>query len=209
MPGGTPDRVANIELECTVQATKNKPTTVPNITNFRKTIGSYLGKVLTPELATEIELSIPGASLETIRQRVDRLETEASKLPAVDCPVRHYFAPGLYAREVTIYKGTTLIGLVHKVENFAVLSKGRLLLATEDGPLEISGRHTLVIKPGAKNAAVALEDSVWTNFFQNPTNETDIDKLVELLTESKASEILGGSQSRQVLMQAEFHKLEN
>lgn len=31
--------------------------TVPNISNLRKTIGSYLGQVLTPEMAAEIELA--------------------------------------------------------------------------------------------------------------------------------------------------------
>jgi hypothetical protein len=28
--------------------------------------------------------------------------------------VRHYFAPGLYAREMTIPKGVTVTGSVHK-----------------------------------------------------------------------------------------------
>ena len=45
-------------------------------------------------------------------------------------------------------------------------------------------------------AYVALEDSVWTNFFA--TDETDPDKLVELLTESTAEELLGGSKNKQL-----------
>ena len=54
----------------------------------------------------------------------------------------------------------------------------------------------MTCKPGAKNAALALEDSVWTNFFA--TEETDQDKLVELLTESKASDLLGGDTNQQL-----------
>jgi hypothetical protein len=65
----------------------------------------------------------------------------------------------------------------------------------------------MLCKAGSKNAAVALEDSVWTNFF--PTDETDTDALVELLTEAKASELLGGSENKQLLVQAERNKLEN
>lgn len=41
----------------TVQASQRKSTTVPNITHFRQTIGSYLGQVLTPEIAAAIEVS--------------------------------------------------------------------------------------------------------------------------------------------------------
>ena len=130
------------------------------------------------------------------RDRVDRLEAALLQLPQVDCPVRHYFAPGLYAREITIPAGVVLTGAVHKVENIAILSKGRLMLATEDGPKEVCAPCTLTVKPGAKNAATAIEESVWTNFFS--TDETDVDKLVELLTESTASELIGGAENKQL-----------
>lgn len=133
----------------------------------------------------------------TNRERVDGLEEFLKDLPQVDCPVRHYFSPGMYAREITIFAGTALIGAVHKTQNLAVLSSGRLMLATENGPVEISAPHTLTVMPGQKNAAVAIETSVWTNFF--PTTETDIDKLVELLSESKADELIGGTRNKQVL----------
>lgn len=142
----------------------------------------------------------------SMREKVDRLELEMNNLPQVDCPVRHYFAPGLYAREISIPKGTVITGAVHKVENLVVLSAGKLQLVTEDGPVEITAPHTMTCKPGAKNAAVALEDSVWTNFFA--TTETDIDKLVELLTESKASELLGGEENKQLIANKAAQQLE-
>lgn len=136
-------------------------------------------------------------AMPTMREKVQRLEHSLLALPQVDCPVRHYFAPGLYAREICIPKGTVLTGAVHKVENLVVLSAGKLRLVTEGGTVEISAPHTMTCKPGAKNAAYALEDSIWTNFFA--TNETDPDKLVELLTESKASELLGGCDNKQLM----------
>lgn len=176
---------------------------VPNITPLRKTIGGYLGQVLTPEIAAEIELS----TQQGMREKVIRLEETMLTIPQADCPVRHYFAPGQYAREITIPKGVVLTGAIHKTDNLVILSKGRLSLVTDTGTVEISAPHTLVCKAGTKNAALALEDSVWTNFF--PTEETDTDKLVELLTESKASELLGGRENKQLLALAEVNKLEN
>ena len=141
-----------------------------------------------------------------MRARVDRLEQALHALPQVGCPIRHHFAPGMYAREMTIPSGTVLVGAVHKTENLAVLSKGRLLLATERGPVEICAPHILTVKPGDKNSATALEESVWTNFF--PTTETDPEKLVEMLTESKAADLLGGATNKQLAANEAAGKLE-
>jgi hypothetical protein len=142
----------------------------------------------------------------SMRDKVENLEETLKNIPQVECPVKHYFAPGIYAREITIKKGTVLTGAIHKTENLAILSCGRLQLVTESGTIEISAPHILTVKPGTKNAAYALEDSVWTNFF--PTEETDVDKLVELLTESKASELLGGIDNKQLVANKAAERLE-
>ncbi|TAM07257.1 MAG: hypothetical protein EPN70_03535 [Paraburkholderia sp.] len=141
--------------------------------------------------------SFTGRALPPMRARVDALERELQKLPQTDCPARWYFAPGMAAREITIPKGTVITGAIHKTQNLAVLSAGRLKLVTDNGIVEIAAPHMLTVMPGQKNAAYALEDSVWTNFF--PTDETDPEKLVELLTESKACELLGGSENKQLI----------
>lgn len=138
------------------------------------------------------------APVVTQRMRVDRLETTLQGVPQVDCPIRHFFAPGLYAREITIRAGVTVTGAVHKTENLVSVSMGRLLIVTDDGKREVAAGDTFTCRAGMKNAVVALEDSRWTNFFPNPTNETDPDKLVEMLTESKACELLGGSANKQL-----------
>ena len=147
--------------------------------------------------------------VKTMRQKVDRLEQSMCAMPQAECPVRHYFAPGMYAREITIPKGVTLIGAIHKTENLCILSKGKLELVTDTGTVTIEAPCTVLVKPGTKNAALALEDSVWTNFLPNPDNETDTDKLVEVFTHSKASELLGGRDNPQLIAQREREKLEN
>lgn len=147
----------------------------------------------------------------TMRQKVDRLERSMRALPPGEFPIRHYFAPGIYAREVFIAKGATLVGAVHKTQNLAILSKGKLELVTEEGTVTLEAPCTVTVKPGTKNAATALEDSVWTNVLPNPDNETDTDKLVEVFTHSKASELLGGKDNPQLLAkrEREREKLEN
>lgn len=144
----------------------------------------------------------------TQREKAERLERSMLALPQADCPVRHYFAPGLYAREMTIPKGVTVTGAVHKTEHLIVVSMGLLRVSTEGGWRDVAAGETIVCKPGMKNAVYALEDSRWTNFLPNPTNETDTDKLTELFTEAKASELLGGADNKQLLAQAAAERIE-
>lgn len=145
----------------------------------------------------------------TMREKVEKLERAMYAMPQADCPVRHYFANGMYAREITIPKGVTLVGAVHKMENLAVLSKGKLELVTDAGTVTLEAPCVVTVKPGTKNAALALEDAVWTNFLPNPDNETDTDKLVEVFTFSKASELLGGKDNPQLLCNQRMKELEN
>ena len=139
----------------------------------------------------------------TMRQKVDRLESALMDLPQVDCPVRHHFAPGIYAREMTIPAGTVVTGAVHKTDNLVVVSMGRLKIVTPDGTREVAAGETLLCKAGMKNAVYALEDSRWTNILANPDNETDTDILVEKYVEAKASQLLGGLDNKQLLQAQE------
>ena len=133
------------------------------------------------------------------RQKVEALEDEIAKFPQADCPVRHYFAPGLYAREMTIPKDVVLTSAVHKTEHLCTVSAGRILVQTDDGLIEFKAPCTFVSKPGAKRAGYALEDTVWTTY--HATNETDLDRLAEELTESTTAELLGGARNKQLLHQ--------
>ena len=137
----------------------------------------------------------------TMRQRVESLQTQLETAPQVDCPVRHYFAPGLYAREITIPAGTVVVGAVHKTENLIVVSMGRLRIVTDDGTREVQAGDTFTCRAGMKNAVVALEDSRWTNFLANPDNLTDTDAMTEIFTTSKASELLGCTDNKQLAAQ--------
>jgi hypothetical protein len=130
-------------------------------------------------------------------ERVYRLEEELQKLPQVDCPVWHHFAPGLYARKMLIPKGTVLTGAVHKTEHLCIVS-GDIDVTTDDGMRRITDAHAILSsKPGAKRAGYAHEDTYWTTV--HATNETDLDKLVVELTESTNQQLLGGDENKQAI----------
>lgn len=134
-----------------------------------------------------------------IKDRVMRLQAIMEREPQADCPVRHHFAPGIYAREMTIPEGVTAVGAVHKTEHLSIISAGHCFLTTDEGVREIHAPFTMVSKAGAKRALHALTQTVMTTI--HPTDERDLDKLCELLTESKSAELIGGTQNRQMLNQ--------
>lgn len=132
-----------------------------------------------------------------MRARVEALETQIEKMPQAECPVRHIFAPGIYAREMTIPAGVVLTGAVHRTEHLNIVSKGRITVSTDDGMKEVRAPYTFVSKPGTKRVGYAHEETVWTTI--HATTTTDLDELVEELTESTAKQLLGGSGNTQLL----------
>ena len=130
-----------------------------------------------------------------MRDKIVKLQESMTDFPQVDCPVQHFFAPGLYAREMTIPKGVTAVGAVHKTKHLTTISKGRILMMTDAGVVEICAPYTGLSEAGIKRAAHALEDTVMTCY--HPTNETDMSILAEQLTDCTTAQLCSGIENKQ------------
>ena len=97
-------------------------------------------------------------------ERVLALQSRMLAMPKHQIVIepRHYFADGLYAREVTLPEGSTAIGYRHAQEHICIISQGRVQVVSEDGVREIAAPATMVIPAGRKNCVHALEETVWT-----------------------------------------------
>lgn len=143
----------------------------------------------------------------SMRERVEALERSMQGHEPALCPIRHHFAPGIYAREMTMPAGVVLTGAVHKTTHLSILSKGRVMVTSDEGVIEMVAPCTLLASKGTKRAMHALEDSVWTTI--HATTTTDLDALVEELTESTAAELQGGARNPQQLAHDERMRLEH
>lgn len=135
-----------------------------------------------------------------LRVQILDLEQRMLALPPeehLDIPVRHYFANGLYAREVVIPAGALVVGKIHRAPHINVISKGRISVETDRGMETIEAPFTFVAPPGTKRAGYAHEETVWTTF--HASQETDLEKLeteliaptFEALTEEEKKLCLG------------------
>jgi hypothetical protein len=110
-----------------------------------------------------------------MRDKLERLEAAIGAMPQLDIPVRHFFGPGVYAREVTIPAGTACTGKIHKYAHLNIISKGDISVLTEQGVRRIRAPFTMLSPAGTKRAGFAHEETVWTTI--HPTDETDLEKI--------------------------------
>lgn len=114
-------------------------------------------------------------TLAPTREQIAHFEGELRKLPSVEIPTDHTFGPGFYARTIHLPAGTTLTGKVHATEHLFILSRGELLVVTEDGRRHLKAPFQMVCRAGLKRVGHALTDVVCTNV--HITTETDLAKL--------------------------------
>ena len=88
----------------------------------------------------------------------------------INCPLKHSFSDNIYVREISIPKGTVLVGKIHKHEHPNFLMSGKVRVVTEETSEVLEGPLSMISSPGTKRALIALTDLVWITIHHNPTN---------------------------------------
>lgn len=109
------------------------------------------------------------------------LQEALATLPQVELPPKHWFAPGMYGRELPIPADTMVVGKIHKHQHFTFLLSGECTINTDKGMERITGPHIWVSQENAKRALYTHTDCVF--FTVHATNETDLDALEAELIE--------------------------
>ena len=99
----------------------------------------------------------------------------------IDLGTQHHFSDGLYAKEMNIPKGDVAGMHKHEYSHLSILSKGRVIVRTDEYNNEYTAPACIDIKAGINHTIEALEDAVW--FCIHATEETDITKIDEVLIE--------------------------
>jgi hypothetical protein len=115
------------------------------------------------------------------RKFAEQLQQIVSTFPQVEIETKHYFANGVYCREIYIPRDFLIVGKVHKAEHFAMISKGRLRVTTHDGVREFEGPHLMVSPGGTKRVLLALTDVIFMNIHR--TDSRDLDAIEKELIE--------------------------
>ena len=111
------------------------------------------------------------------RDQVQRLQDYLATFPQIENEPVHYFAEGMYGRELPIRAGAFVVGKIHRHEHFTFLLSGTATINTDRGMETITGPHTWVSPPGAKRALYTHTDCVFFTVHLNPENTRDLDAI--------------------------------
>lgn len=109
--------------------------------------------------------------------QIKRLQDALAELPQVDCPVRHFFAPGMYTRECSIPAGSLVVGKMHRHVHPVFLMSGTVRINTDRGMETITGPHIWISQENAKRALYTVTDCVFATVHLNPTDTTDLEAI--------------------------------
>jgi hypothetical protein len=104
-------------------------------------------------------------------------------------PLKHWLAPGIYAREIHLPGGTVVVGKIHRHRHLNIISQGSITCYTEFGLETHMAPASFISEPGTKRVVLTHEDAIWTTIHPNPTNETDISKLEEMFVALEYAEL--------------------
>lgn len=145
-----------------------------------------MSAVPAPVDTSTTQISIEPGSTPT-REQITKLQE--AMLP-IQCPQpdpTHFFAPGMYLRELTVPAGMLLVGKIHKHTHFLVVTKGRAEVISEFGRAIVEPGHISVSQAGVKRVVLALED---TQFITIHLNSTDTEDLTVIEAEHIEPEVL-------------------
>lgn len=115
------------------------------------------------------------------RERIMDLQDHLAAMPQLDLPVRHFFANGLYGRELYVPAGVCAVGKIHKHEQITVVMGDCTMVTPGEEPVHIVGYHISSTPAGVKRAVYAHTDTFITSFHPNPDNLRDMEKVEAFL----------------------------
>lgn len=117
------------------------------------------------------------------REKIMRLQQAIAELPQIDPEPVHYFADGMYGRELSIPAGATVVGKTHRHEHLVQLLSGEAVIVTEHGREHVVGPKTWVSPAGVKRALVTLTDCVFFTMHLNHSNTRDLQEIEDYVIE--------------------------
>jgi hypothetical protein len=118
-----------------------------------------------------------------VHERIMDLQAAAAKFPQViHMPTFHYFAKGMYGREIHIPAHTFWVGQRHTTEHFFIMTKGLAhVIGGADGPQLLRPPLVMVCQPGIKRAGYCYEDTIFLGIHR--TDFTDVEDIRKDVTD--------------------------
>jgi len=105
-------------------------------------------------------------------------------------PLEHTFGDGMYVRKITMPAGQIIISKIHKQKHPYFIMSGDVSVITENGLQRIKAPHNGITEAGTQRALYTHSETVWMTVHR--TDETNTDKLMDILTVDNFNELTEG-----------------
>ena len=125
----------------------------------------------------------PRVGIAQIHTTIDEIEGRMAQNPLVECPLKHTFTPGLYARQIFMPAGTLVTSKIHRTRHQFIVSHGRVSVynaLTREVETYEAPYHGIT-EPGTRRILFNHTDVIWTTL--HPTEETDLDVIEAMIIE--------------------------
>jgi hypothetical protein len=110
------------------------------------------------------------------RKKIDELQDALIVHPGrIEGKLEHFFAHGLYGRQLFIPKGTAYVGKIHRFSHMRFVLGGHLLIITDEGRYHCRAPHFMVTPAETRRVGFAYEDTIVMTV--HATSHTDIDEI--------------------------------
>jgi hypothetical protein len=143
--------------------------------------------------------------MENINDKIDELELAMQDYPTVDCPLIHRFTPGVYIREIIMYKNSLVTSQVHALTHpFFVLAGEIIVYSENDGEQFIEAPYSGTTLPGTRRVLKIVSDAIWVTIHALPWITGDenmlgekekmelVDKIESMILIPYENKLLGG-----------------
>ena len=110
-----------------------------------------------------------------MRDQIVRLQEAMLPIQCEQPEPKHFFAPGMYLRELTVPAGMLIVGKIHKHEHFLLVLKGRAAVISEFGRMTVEAGHISNSPAGVKRIVLALEDTQFVTVHANKSDSQDLE----------------------------------
>ena len=119
------------------------------------------------------DVPVPLPRVPSLRQ-IKSLQDAVATLPnQIDFKPEHYFAPGMYLRELAIAGDSVVVGKMHRHEHLVMLVSGEATVWTDKGMERITGPKVWKSPAGVKRALYTHSDCLF--YTMHATDETDLE----------------------------------
>ncbi len=100
------------------------------------------------------------------------------------------FGCALYGRELTLTKGSIIIGKIHRHPVMNVLLKGKLVVVSENGRRTIEAPCVYVSEPNIKRVGYVIDDCIWLNvLLTKKAGEGNLDEIIDAHTANSYADV--------------------